>query len=342
MNKSLLKHLIKCFAFRRINLGFLHKNLTCSFSTTTPNKNKSKDEKKINHKDNEFTNINDDIVINNNEEILLYFSKEPILNSIMFHFKYATILSLLVAFIRANPLYLTFPAALPISAFYLMYKFVQYLLRLKDRKHIISEIWIDKINEELVLVYKNNFLKRSGNEENKERVPVKSITDKHQDKNYYFRNKLPFTIDEMGKKENNNLYKYYTKFYSVEKDYFSIYKWPIYQKYENLLDIVYRQKKINISLNKDNMNYITANNNTIEEILEKESNISDESTKSNNSANPSNSDSNKNNLNTVSKKSFDKTLIYICDLENISNRKFQEILKKLEKRRMIEHPTNNI
>ena len=133
MNKSLLKHLIKCFTFRRINLGFLHKNLTCSFSTTTPNKNKSKDEKKINHKDNEFTNINVDIVINNNEEILLYFSKEPILNSIMFHFKYATILSLLVAFIRANPLYLTFPAALPISGFYLMYNFVESFLRLYDR-----------------------------------------------------------------------------------------------------------------------------------------------------------------------------------------------------------------
>ena len=66
----------------------------------------------------------DTIVINNNEEILLYYSKEPVLNSIMFHFKYATILTLLVTFIRTNPLYLTFPAALPISAFYFMYKYI--------------------------------------------------------------------------------------------------------------------------------------------------------------------------------------------------------------------------
>lgn len=328
MKKSFINQIFKSFDFKRFNLSSLHNTIKHTFSNIAKSKSQQKD---LDLKDNgyEYTNIKSDIVINNSEEILLYYSKEPLFNAFFFHFKYTTIISLLVYFIRTNPLYLSFPAALPISAFYLFYKIGQYVLKLKDRNHIVTEIWIDKINEELVLVFDNNILKRNISSGKVERVSIKSITDKHMANNYYFKNKLPYTIEEFDKKENINLYKYWTKYYSVEKDYFSIYKWPIYNKYENLLDIIYRHKKINIVLNKDSSNYVTANNSTIEDLLMNENKIDDKANEGNDKS--TNKDNAKLTQSVI--KENRKTLIYICDMESISKRKFQEILKKLDKRR---------
>ena len=332
MKKCFINQIFKSFNFRRFNLSSLHNTIKHTFSNIAKSKSQQKD---LNSRENgyEYTNLKSDIVINNNEEILLYYSKEPLFNSFFFHFKYTTIISLLVYFIRTNPLFLSFPAALPISAFFLCYKIGQYVLKLKDRKHIVTEIWIDKINEELVLVFDNNILKRNIVSGKVERVSIKSITDKHMANNYYFRNKLPYTINDFNKNENINLYKYWTKYYSVEKDYFSIYKWPIYNKYENLLDVIYRHKKVNIVLNKDSSNYLTANNSTIDDLLKNEIKNDDKAIQGNEGNDKSKDKDNATHNQSVTKENNRKTLIYICDMESISIRKFQEILKKLDKRR---------
>ena len=201
--------------------------LRASFSTTNSTNLNS-------IKQGSISNILDgDLIINKNKEVLLYLTKVPFIDKIKFHASKLSVLTGLFIFISKNPLYLTLPVALPIAVYTFAYLFIKYFLKIRERSCTVKEIWLDKTGKEIkVLLVKT--LRHGKLEVN---LPISSIytnpnTHLLPSLNY---SHFPLSSNNLDEKD---LFTYWKKIYSIDKKYFIIHKYPIYDRFEVLFKVL--------------------------------------------------------------------------------------------------------
>lgn len=202
------------------------------------------------------------IVYNENNEILLYLSELPISNVIFTHLPYIVSLSILGIFIKFNPLYLSFPAALPIMTFMFPIVLLKYLKLLKMRKKIIKEIWLDKTGKELILKFrsKSNNIK-SDKKDSTLLYPISNILVVNSEKKgIVHSDRFPTSIDNIS---YDNFHVFWTKYFSISK-YMLIYKYPYFCNFRSLIDALNGN---NITINKDLAVYEYNSNLSIEDLV---------------------------------------------------------------------------
>lgn len=205
--------------------------------------------------------IEGDLIINSNKDILLYYSKIPLLNKLSFHIPKLSIISAHLLFLIKNPLYLTFPAALPIVAISIMIYLIKYYANLIHRRNIVSEIWINRTGENLKISYsKHSFF-------NKEKFTEINTSEMIKEKSFNIPSNIlsindsfPLTYNDYIK-SNINYLKYWKKYLTNEKEYILIYKFPIYQRIDILIEI-FNMK--NIQYGKNNVYLLNENSNEYE------------------------------------------------------------------------------
>jgi len=190
----------------------------------------------IKTKSNSFI-IEGDLIINTNRDILLFYSKTPLLNKLSFHVPKLSILTAHVLFLIKNPLYLTFPAALPIVALSMMIYLLKYYANLNNRRNIVNEIWISRTGEDLKFSYSKISLFK------KKEYSEVHISELIKEKLYNIPSNIlsindsfPSTYSEYTK-SNIGYLKYWKKYLTNEKAFILIYKFPIYQRFDILIEI---------------------------------------------------------------------------------------------------------
>ena len=169
------------------------------------------------------------IVVNQHKQVLIYYSILPLSNFIKFHFSRAALVLGLISFIKSNPLYLIFPAAMPIAGFSLALSMFMYIYDLRKRKLIASEIWYDFENQELIVKMRSSMRKLLKNQVII--IPIDSIDLRGRENDLFsFPSNLKFS--------NTNLYDYWNVWYSIDKKKFLLYKYPIYQRFFDLSDLL--------------------------------------------------------------------------------------------------------
>lgn len=212
----------------------------------------------------ENTQLSGDIIINENEEFLLFYTRIPLSNVLSFHSQHMSILLGLVAFIKTNPLYFALPAALPIATFLFYLYFIRYIFKLRQRKFIVHEIWMDKNGSELIFKYRNVQYRRLRSQQDTEIFNIDNIYNnpKVYGKGFslWSEDLLPANYDKASFTKQN-LFSYWKKVYSVDKRYVLLHKNPVYADF-SLLCEVFKGKKV--TLNEENHRFFyldTANTN---------------------------------------------------------------------------------
>lgn len=179
------------------------------------------------------------LIINNKKHVLIYFNKETINDKLRFHLPNSFVIAGLIIFIAKNPLYISFPAALPIAVFYTFYKVLNYIRRIYDRKNILTRVWYNPFKEELTLILSNNIKKVKKEID----IPINSIYNgnslKHLSLNY---DEFPKSYEEYEKKLNQTLFRYWKKYLTIDKDAIYVKKSPIFCNKRVLIDLLNRKK----------------------------------------------------------------------------------------------------
>jgi len=200
-----------------------------------------------------------DHAIVKNKEILLYYCDLPLLHTFKFHFFNLFSLFSFAAFIKINPLYLTFPAGLPIATFGFMYCALRYTTKMKHRKDIVEQIWYDQETSEIKIIFAKSlspFKKERDISVTLDKIFPSSIIYRVK-KNYkiWSEDVFPTTSSEIIKTKSSNLFNFWTKTFSPEKKFLMLYKFPQYFRINELLD-VFNSKKLEIDYNNENLKLV--------------------------------------------------------------------------------------
>lgn len=174
------------------------------------------------------------ILVNENKEVLLYYSKFPFLYNFLFHLKYQLSLICLITFIKLNPLYIILPAAMPIVVFSIPILLIKYLSKLKERRYLVDEIWLDRNGQELILKYKESLFRLKSPNSDLEVLTInniKNIPTKEAKKRF---GGDPFPEDLLVS-GLDNFHLFWKKYYSYSK-HLMLYKYPVFIDYPTLVD----------------------------------------------------------------------------------------------------------
>ena len=175
------------------------------------------------------------ILVNTNKEILLYYSKIPFFYTFFFHLKYQSILLCLLSFVKHNPLYIIFPAAMPIAVFSIPLLLIKYLTKLKERKSVVNEVWLDRNGQELVIKYKESLFRVKKSSTENELLTINSIKNlPNQEAKGRF-GVDPFPDDSSNASYLDNFQLFWKKYYNYSK-YLILYKYPIYIDFSTLVE----------------------------------------------------------------------------------------------------------
>lgn len=180
-----------------------------------------------------------EIIANSRKEILLYYNKLPIYVNLVSHSIYIVPISILFAILKTNPFYMTLPAVLPVSAFSLLFLLMKYFQRIKQRKNIIEEIWLDKSGLEIRVVYSNRQYRSLRDTTSEISFPIEYLRtppNLTKDKYQQFSGDL-FPEDTDDDFSNKNLNWFWRKYYSANWNYFLIYKYPVYAEFQILAKV---------------------------------------------------------------------------------------------------------
>lgn len=186
------------------------------------------------------------LIVNTNKEILLYFSKTNYSEKLMFFLRKSVILASFVVFIAKNPLYLVFPASIPIAMFSFWIYLFSFLYKINQRRNIVKEIWLDRNGEELK-VYLTPNLRAA---ENFRVIQIKTIYNLSLNPNSTSLGFEDYPAEGVAcsTKKDETLFKYWRKVYSIDKKYLLISKKPVYSRFD-ILDKVFEGKKVEFGRN---------------------------------------------------------------------------------------------
>lgn len=174
------------------------------------------------------------ILVNENKEVLLYYSKFPILYNFLFHLKYQLSLICLITFVKLNPLYIMLPAAMPIVVFTIPILFIKYLGKLKERRYLVDEIWLDRNGQELIIKYKESLFRLKSPNSDQELLTISNIKNipVKEAKKRFGGDPFPEDVFASGL---DNFHLFWKKYYSYTK-HLMLYKYPVFIDYPTLVD----------------------------------------------------------------------------------------------------------
>ena len=210
-----------------------------NFKTNKIINNNNKDKDKTVTVNKEPPKIEGDIIINSHKQVLIYFDKETLNDKIRFHIPNLAIISLGLAFIIKNPLYITFPAALPVSVFYVVFKIFNYIKKIYDRKNILSRVWLHPSGDEIRIVLSDSLTKGTSEVE----MAIGGIYESPNTKEMtYNAEEFPKSYEEYLKPSRVTLLHYWKKYLTIDKQVVYIKKKPVYTNMEVLINILNNKK----------------------------------------------------------------------------------------------------